>query len=216
MTGGETPAESVTVLLRLSRQGEPGARDRLFEHVDAEVRQIARAMLRAKGLSPSIMRGTELVNDAYARLLGREELEAEDRAHFFFLIGRAMHDTLVEEARSAKALKRGGGRQREPMIEIPDRNGFRAVLLVEVTEALNALRAVDAHSATALEHHYLAGHSLRQTAELMQTSLHNVRQHVAYGSVWLRARLAQDEKAQDSAHRDEETSVDKPNRPLSE
>ncbi len=189
MTSRPSDPGTVTDLLRLSQAGDLGARDQLFVRVDTELREVARSMLRARGLGPGAIRGTELVNMACERLLGRDQLRAEDRAHFFYLMGRAMRDALADEARKALSRKRGGDRTHEPMFEIPDPVGMRTVSLVDLTGALGALRSVDPGSADALEHHYLAGRSLRETSELMGVSLFTVRQHVTYGSAWLRTRL---------------------------
>ncbi len=195
----DTPG-TITILLQRVREGNGEAQNQLFELVDAELRRVARSMLYAKGLSPSVLRGTELVNAACERLLGRNELDAEDRAHFYFLVGRAMRHTIAEEARRASAIKRGGDRDREPLHDVPDSNASRALRESELNEGLDSLRKADPACADAIAHHYLGGRTLRQTAEVMGISLHTVRQHLAYGTAWLRARMESSESVNNDAH----------------
>ena len=185
--GEEDPAGTITRLVAQARVGDEDARDRLFERVDGELRDVARSMLRAHNIRPAVLRGTELVNAACARLLGKGELCAEDRAHFFFLLGRAMRDTIVEEARRAGAAKRGGGVAPVPLLEIAHEDGrTESVNVVDLRDALEKLRERDPECARVLEYRFFVGRTLRETAEIMSISLHSARQHTAYGTAWLR------------------------------
>jgi len=189
MMNDEPVPGTVTTLLRAARQGDAAARDELFRTVDAELRRLAQSMLNARGTRPDVVRGTELVNMACARLLGKDELLGEDRAHFFFLLGRAMHDVLVEEARRSGAKKRGAGRTPEPLLEVPVADGTSEFRMIELRDGLEALRSVDSTCAATIEMHFLGARSLRETAELLGLTLSEVRSHVAYGAAWLRARM---------------------------
>lgn len=182
------PDGTVTRLIQAARAGEPGAEDQLFYRVEGELRRAAQSLLTSKGVGIDVLRGTELVNMACVRLLGRDQPCVEDRAHFFFLLGRAMHDVFVEEARRHATVKRGHGRRREMLVELADQSSTR-IAATDLRDGMDALRATDPDAARAVELHQLAGRSLRETAELMGVTLHRVRQHVEYGMAWLRERL---------------------------
>ena len=76
--------------------------------VKDELRQLARAQLK-KAVVGETWQPTALVNEAWLRMVGRDEEAWENRRHFFFAAARAMHDILVEEARRRATKKRGGG-----------------------------------------------------------------------------------------------------------
>ena len=95
---------SITRLLRELDAGVPEAEERLFARVYDELRLMAqRDLAGERGERDS----GELVHDAYERLAGEA---FENRRHLFFAYARAMRQILVERARRARALKRGGGR----------------------------------------------------------------------------------------------------------
>ena len=84
---------------------DPEFLDRAYE----EMRALARRRLaRAGGYS---LQATELVNETWLRLVGRNR-EWTDRSELLNLAGRAMRDILVERARRRGAQKRGGDWQR--------------------------------------------------------------------------------------------------------
>lgn len=180
---------TITRLLDRARGGDDGARDQLFELVYSDLRAIAQSLLASGRWPRGAIGGTELVNSACLRLLGREQLDAENRRHFFYLLGRAMHDVLVEEARRETADKRGGGRRAEALVEFAVEGDTAVFATLELSEAITELHEIDPEAARVVRLRFFCGRSLRETAEIMGTTLAVVRRHWDYASAWLRVRL---------------------------
>ncbi len=173
------------MLLRRAREGDRAAEDSLLSRVYPELRRIAQSMICDLNRMPAPTDGTGLVNDACCRLLEREKLAAEDRQHFFFLLGRAMHDELTEQARAELAQKRGGGRRRLAidMAGVTDQRSERRTM--EIRDAIERFRLVDPEGARVAELRFLNGLSLEATARALDTTVAVVRRQWAYAKAWL-------------------------------
>ncbi|MBC7772767.1 MAG: RNA polymerase subunit sigma [Pyrinomonadaceae bacterium] len=193
--GDETtkPGE-ITILLRRVRAGQAPAMDELFRVVYDDLRSMARSALNSGGFGYLGLDGTGVVHAACARLLGRDQLDAEDRRHFFFLLSRAMKDVIVEEARAALADKRGGKHRRVELLDTMDGKAETGAStrwdVMDLDVALAELQAADPESAQVVQLRFFAGRTLEQTAELMGTSVAIVRGHWSYAKSWLGERLA--------------------------
>ena len=89
----------ITELLHEVNDGVPGAEDRLFNVVYAELRQRARQQLLNGPISAGAVSPTTLVHETYIRLLGNTRRKRSDWAnerHFYFCVVRAMRDILIE------------------------------------------------------------------------------------------------------------------------
>lgn len=184
---GATSTGTITSLLREAEAGNRLALEQVFHRVQGDLRGMARGVLRGGGWQN--LQGTELVNMACERLLKREQLNAEDRRHFFFLFGRAMRDILVEEARAAHAAKRGGGRKPSPEVDFAVDGGRTRFGVLALHEALELLKEHDPEGVRVVELRFFAGRTLEETAELMGCTVGVVRGHWAYAKAWLAARL---------------------------
>jgi RNA polymerase sigma factor (TIGR02999 family) len=102
-----TAPPEVTVLLRAWRQGDEAALDALMPLVHDELRRIARRCLRGERANHSLQ-ATELVNEAFLRLVGVQHVDWQNRVHFLAMSARLMRRVLVDLARSRRADKRGG------------------------------------------------------------------------------------------------------------
>ncbi|MBM4112342.1 MAG: hypothetical protein FJ253_03050 [Phycisphaerae bacterium] len=183
----------VTELLRQSRQGTHSARERAFAIVYDDLKRVAANMLRHGFRRSTLMQTTMLVNSAVERLLERGALDAQNRRHLFMLLGRAMHDVLVEEARRNGSIKRGGDRRPVPLTaelprDAPD-EPVTANELEELCRALDELAGVDPDAAEVIRLRFYCGRTLDETAELMESTLAGVRTNWEYGRAWLAERL---------------------------
>lgn len=164
--------------------------DDLFERVYEELKQIARRLTSEvparADLDPAV-----LVNMACERLLASENLNAEDRRHFFFVFGRAMHDVMVEQARRAEAKKRTPSpRSRPSADELVHRDRTR-LTLDRLNVLIRELHAVDTEAAEVLRLTYVSGRSLRQIESDLGLSFGVVRGRLAYAKAWLAERIDQ-------------------------
>src|SRR5215471_2116492 len=104
-------SHAVTGLLLAWGQGEQTALDKLVPLVYAELRRIAHRYMNRERRGPTLQT-TDLVNEAYFRLIDANQVRWQDRAHFFAISAKLMRQILVDFARSRRYLKRGGGARR--------------------------------------------------------------------------------------------------------
>ena len=97
----------LTQLLLEWRGGDETALERLIPLVYADLRTIARRCLRDEQRGEALQT-TELVNEAYLRLVRSSQVQWRDRAHFFAMAARLMRRVLVDEVRKRRFQKRGG------------------------------------------------------------------------------------------------------------
>ena len=102
----------MTRILQAIDEGDPRAADELLPLVYEELRVLAARRL-ARENPGRTLQATALVHEAYLRLVGRndrqDEAKWDGRGHFFAAAAEAMRRILVEQARRARARKRGGG-----------------------------------------------------------------------------------------------------------
>ena len=101
-------ASAVTTLLRAWRRGDQAAFERLTPLVYDQLRRRARHYLRGERPNHTL-RPTALVHEAYLRLVNLNQVDWQDRSHFFALAARQMRRILVDSARARRYHKRGGG-----------------------------------------------------------------------------------------------------------
>jgi RNA polymerase sigma factor (TIGR02999 family) len=182
---------NVTELLRNWSDGDKQAQETLFQIVYNELhRQAARYLRREHpGLS---LQTTDLIHEAYLRLVDQQHIEWQNRLHFFAISARVMRHILVDHARSRQAAKRGGSNIRLPLEEtlvvLPGPN----LDLVALDEALNRLAEIDPQQSQVVELRFFSGLSVEETAEVMNVSERTVKRDWNVAKAWLRRELRRD------------------------
>jgi RNA polymerase sigma factor (TIGR02999 family) len=106
----------VTRLLRQVREGVEEAKHQLFTLLYDEIYRIARAKMRSERRNHTLQ-PTEVVNEAYARLVEQPQQCWQSRAHFKATCACIIGHLLVDHARKKKARKRGGDIEFVPLDE---------------------------------------------------------------------------------------------------
>src|SRR5262245_56536838 len=141
---------SATDLLLRAGAGEASAVESVFPVVYDELRRLAHRQLSKEPIGRTLGT-TELVHEAYLRLIDQTRVQWNDRAHFLGIASIAMRRILVDRARSRRSLKRGGVRVAVPLDAIELGTDERADLLVALDEALDRLRDIDERQARVVE-----------------------------------------------------------------
>jgi RNA polymerase sigma factor (TIGR02999 family) len=125
----------VTRLLSQIDSGDSRASaEQLLPLVYDELRRLAAAQM-AQEKPGQTMQATALVREAYLRMVGGKTVASyRDRRLFFATAATAMRRILVENDRSKQSLKRGGGRERQPLEDAP--TGLPDEQLLALHEAL--------------------------------------------------------------------------------
>jgi RNA polymerase sigma factor (TIGR02999 family) len=98
----------VTRILSAVHQGDPQAASQLLPLVYDELRKLAAQKL-ARETPGQTLQPTDLVHEAYLRLVGEDQEQHWDSRGHFLAAAEAMRRILVEIARQKASLKRGGG-----------------------------------------------------------------------------------------------------------
>ena len=179
------PAE-VTVLLQQANEGNPHAGSKLFNLVEQQLHQMAEVKMAHEPPGATIQ-ATVLVHDAFLQLMGDgQELDLNDRKHFFVLAAQAMRRILIDRARRRKAKKRGGKDRRQAQMEldrVEEQSGDDEVL--ELHEALKRLAEMDSRQAQIVELRHFGGYSVKETADYLDVSPSTVKQEFALAKAWL-------------------------------
>jgi RNA polymerase sigma factor (TIGR02999 family) len=186
---GEPPAESeVASALRRSRAGDRVALDRVMAVVYGELRRIAGAYL-ARERRAHTLRPTELVDEAYLRLVKAHDLPADDHRHFVGIAAHAMRRVLREHARARAADKRGGGARAVTVATDAAIAPERDLALLDLLDALDALEALDPREARLVELHVFGGLSLEEIGRLEGVSKRTAIEDWNHARAWLAQRL---------------------------
>src|SRR5688572_25730111 len=109
-------SHQITVLLLDWSKGDESALEQLMPLVYDELRRMARNYMR-KQPSGHTFQTTELIHEAYLKIVASKEKQWQNRAHFFGVAAKAMRHILVDYARSKSRNKRGGWQDRITLVE---------------------------------------------------------------------------------------------------
>jgi RNA polymerase sigma-70 factor, ECF subfamily len=174
-------SQDVTQLLAAWRDGDQQALDRLMPLVYNELRRLAhRYMKRQK--DGQTLQTTAVVHEAYLRLAGRDEVNWQNRAHFFAVCAQVMRNLLVDRARARSAEKRGGGTNQVALDESDLMAPGQLDEVLELNEALDKLSQIDPRKSKIIEMRYFGGMSVEETAAVLELSPITIKRE------WLKAR----------------------------
>jgi RNA polymerase sigma-70 factor, ECF subfamily len=174
----------VSQLLEAWGGGDKTALERLMPLVYRELRYLARRQMRRERSNHSLQ-ATELVNEAYLRLVQQRAAQWQHRAQFFAVAASIMRRILVDHARRSHYQKRGGGAVRMSLDEVDLVSAAPAEQIVALDGALEALEAVDQRKSQVVELRYFAGLSIEEIAHVLSVSPVTVKRDWALAKTWL-------------------------------
>jgi RNA polymerase sigma factor (TIGR02999 family) len=177
-------SQNITKLLLDWRNGDDEALDRLMPLVYEELRRMANRYMRNERRGHTLQTSA-LVNEAYLRLVDHENIEWQNRAHFFGVAAQAMRRILVDHARSRNYLKHGGGARQVSLDEAATLAEERAAELIALDEALRELAKMDERKSRVVELRYFGGLSVEETAEALGVSIPTVTRDWNTAKAWL-------------------------------
>lgn len=180
----------VTELLQAHAAGDATALDRLLPHVYEQLRQMARGRLRHERPDHTLS-ATELVHEAFFRLVRINQIDWQSRAHFLAIASRAMRNVLLDHAEKRGADKRGGGIRNVTLDRLELAQDSKPDELYELCAALERLEKLDARQARVVECRYFGGLSLEETASALGISHATVSRDWTVARAWLYAQLAE-------------------------
>jgi len=178
----------VTALLEAWRGGSENALERLIPIVYCDLRRIAARYMRSEQ-DGHTLQTTALVHEAYVRLIREQDRTWENRAHFFGVAAQIMRNLLVDHARAAARVKRGGGVVEVQLDASSGPSTMAPEDLLGLENALRRLAEMDGRASRIVELRYFVGLTHQEIAEVMGISEKTVKREWSTAKAWLRAEL---------------------------
>lgn len=155
--------DDVTQLLLRWREGSREAEDELFAIVAPNLRRLAHHLMKGERQGHT-MEATELVDQAYIRLVQAKNQDWRNRGHFFAIAARVMRRQLIDHARG-----RGGAQfvPLEGMSEFLPADSEKLDLAVTVDALLNRLAETNPEWCRLAEVKYFLGLTDNEAAEVL-------------------------------------------------
>ncbi|HET9741960.1 MAG TPA: sigma-70 family RNA polymerase sigma factor [Terriglobales bacterium] len=181
----------ISNLLRAWNAGEEGALEKLTPLVYAELHRAAHRYMAGER-SEHTLQTTALINELYLRLFDFQQVDWQNRAHFFGICAQLMRRILVDFARTRGSQKRGGD---IPVLPLDDElvvSREPQPDLLALDDALKTLATMDERKSRVVELRFFAGLDVRETAEVLRVSNETVMRDWKLAKAWLYRQLSQE------------------------
>jgi RNA polymerase sigma factor (TIGR02999 family) len=178
----------VTGLLRKWQDGDESALDQLLPLVHEALHRLAHQYVNRERRGHTLQT-TALVNEAYLRLVGQQDVDWKGRAHFFAVSAQVMRHILVDYARKRTADRRGGQLKRVTLEGEATVSAERAAELVALDEAMEALDKTNPRGCKVVELRYFGGMNNKEAAEVLKISETTVERDWRLARAWLYREL---------------------------
>jgi RNA polymerase sigma factor (TIGR02999 family) len=183
----QNPSETMsdaTVLLTAVEQGDPRAAEKLLDLVYEELRRLAVSKM-AREAPGQTLQPTALVHEAWLRLVGAQNPQFENRAHFFSAAAEAMRRILIDRARRKLTARHGGDFERVDLDGLTLAAPGADEQLLAVHEALDNLAREHPVQAEVVKLRYFAGMTNEETAEVLNVSVATVKNYWTFARTWI-------------------------------
>lgn len=180
----------ITCLLQAWSGGNGAAVNELFPLVYDELRRQARRLLR-KERPNHTLQSTALIHEAYLNLVEQNQINWQNREHFFAISANVMRRVLVNYAKARHRKKRGGFAENleldEPIAGVIE---ARDSDLLALDEALTRLAKKDEQQARIVELRYFSGLTIEETADVLGISPATMKRDWRMTKAWLFRELS--------------------------
>lgn len=182
----------VTRMLRLLAAGGAPEPQQAMGLVHAELRVAAARLLRREQAGHTLQ-PTDLVHEAWVRLVSDAPDLVADRQHFMGLAARVMRRVLVDHARKRLAAKRGGGELAASLSDVAAPAGVAPEELLALDAALGRLGESNPRLREVVEYRFFGGLEETEIAELLGVTVRTVQRDWARARAWLHQALHPEE-----------------------
>jgi len=186
-----TEPGNLTQILHETSEGSREAADRLLPLVYDELRRLAQSRL-ANERAGHTLQATALVHETYLKLIDIEQVQWQNRAHFFAVAATAIRRLLVDHARARGRKKRGGGAIRLSLDEaLTIAAEGPGTDLIELHEALERFADQEPERARVVELRFFGGLTGEEIAEVLGVDRRTVTRYWLHGRAWLYRELSE-------------------------
>ena len=190
---GSSPSPEVTQLLVDWSNGSQAALDKLMPLVYGELHRLAHQYMRRERPGHTIQT-SELVNEAYLRLIDQRQVHWQNRSHFYGIAAQLMRRILVDHARSRQYAKHGGSTRQVPLDEVLIVSEERGAEVIALDDALKGLATFDERKSQIVELRFFGGLSIEETADVLEVSPGTVMRDWTLAKAWLRREIANEDQ----------------------
>jgi RNA polymerase sigma-70 factor, ECF subfamily len=179
----------ITRFLHDWRDGNETALEEMLPFVYNELRLIAKRY-RSKERAEHTFQTTDIINEAYLKLVDQNGTDWQDRSHFFAVASRVVRNLLVDYARAKNYQKRGRGAEKVNIDDValftpePNEN------ILALDDALNRLAEFDDRKSKIVELKYFGGLTSEEAAEVLGISEITVKREWLKAKAWLYNELS--------------------------
>ncbi len=183
-----TASHDVTESLRAWNEGDESAFNGLFPRVYDELKRLAGMHLRNERQNHTLQ-ATEVVHEAFVRLVDQKRMRWQDRAHFYSFASVMMRRLLVDHARRRACAKRGGMDKPLPLEDLDFPVSSVPAQILALDEALQGLARIDERKVKLVQLRYFGGFSVQETADILGCSRATVVRQWQIAKAWLQREM---------------------------
>jgi RNA polymerase sigma factor (TIGR02999 family) len=180
----------VAGLLTRWQEGDKSALDEMLPEVYEELRRLARIYLNRER-SDHTLQPTELVHEAYMRLIAQRQVDWHNRAHFLGVAAQVIRRVLLHHAENRSAQKREGYTNRVAFDDALDCLERHATVdILTLNTALDRLAELDARQSRIVELRVFGGLTIEEVSQVIELSPATVKRDWNVARLWLRRELS--------------------------
>lgn len=178
----------ITQLLQRISRGDRSAEESLMPRVYLELHRLALSRLRSERRGHTLQ-ATALVHEVYLRLCGANEINFQDRAHFFRVAARLMRHILVDYARRHAAVKRNHGAAFAPLDATIAVSANQSAEALAIDELLTRLAEISPRQAQVVEMRFFGGLTEDEIAAALDKNVRTIKRDWLMARAWLHTQL---------------------------
>lgn len=178
----------ITELLQKHTSGNREVIDELIPVVYEKLQQMARHRLSNERKNHTLST-TALVHEAYIKLVDFDQINWQNRDHFFGIASQIMRNILVDYAVEQNAQKRGGKQCR---VTLGDRHAISEVNIEDILaihQALDHLKKFDERQVRVVECRFFGGLTINETSDALNISVPTVCRDWKMAKAWLNREI---------------------------
>ena len=175
--------DNATIMLNQWQKGDEQALEQLIPIVYGELKRLAKAQLNRDHKAQ--IQCTELISEAYLKLVNVNEVDFKDRNHFFSIAAKTMRQVLVDQFRYRSAAKRGSEPSMMTYVDEGNNGQTNSIELDKLEDALLELESLDARQAEIVTLRFFGGLKNVEIGELMGVSERTIKREWAMAKLWL-------------------------------
>lgn len=182
-------SSDVTQLLLRLREGEQGVFDQLYPLIYDQLHRMAYAHMSRQNPDHTLSK-TELVHEAYLKMIDQTQIEFNDKSHFLAIASRCMRQILIDHARKKHAQKRGSKEKDVTYVDgILNAYKQQAEELINIDAALDQLEELNERLCKVVEMRFFGEMTIGETAEALDISESTVKRDWMKARGWLYKKL---------------------------